>query len=314
MFVISWVNPDERLAHKAFEDYMVEGPQAALDGITLATGEQEVNVIGYCIGGTLTATTLAYMASRDDQRIKSATFFTSLLDFSEPGEIGVFIDEEQLAELESHMNKKGYLEGHHMATVFNLMRDNALIWSFVVNNYLLGRDPFPFDLLYWNSDCTRMPAMMHTFYLRKMYQENLLVQPGAIEICGVPIDLRKIQVPTYLLSTREDHIAPWKSSYAATQIFSGPIRFVLSASGHIAGVINPPAAQKYCNWSNPKSPKSLDAWLRNARRQEGSWWSDWAAWVARHGGSEVPARTPGEGKLAPIEDAPGSYVKARLSN
>ncbi len=314
VFVISWVNPDERLAHKSFEDYMIEGPLAALDAIAGATGEAEVNVIGYCIGGTLTATTLAYMAARDDHRLKSATFFTSMLDFSDPGELSVFIDEEQLAELETHMNAKGYLEGHHMATVFNLMRDNDLIWSFVVNNYLLGKDPFPFDLLYWNSDCTRMPAMMHGFYLRKMYQENLLVQPDAIEICGVPIDLRRIGVPAYLLSTREDHIAPWKSTYAATQIFSGKVRFVLAASGHIAGVINPPAAKKYHYWINPENPKDPDAWLTGAERQEGSWWPDWGRWVARHGGGKVAARVPGDGTLPALEDTPGSYVKLRLGD
>jgi polyhydroxyalkanoate synthase len=313
VFVISWVNPGAELSHKTFQDYMREGPLAALDAMEKGTGEREANVIGYCIGGTLTAITLAYMAAKGDTRVKSATFFTSMVDFAEPGELCVFIDEEQLAGLEKHMNAKGYLEGHHMATVFNLLRDKDLIWSFVVNNYLLGKDPFPFDLLYWNSDSTRMPAMMHQFYLRNMYQRNLLVQPGGIDIDGVPIDLRKVKLPTYILSTREDHIAPWKSTYAATQIYSGPVRFVLAASGHIAGAINPPAANKYGYWTNPRKPKDPEAWLRGAQQFQGSWWPDWAKWVARYAGKMVPARIPGDGKLEPIEDAPGSYVKVRIS-
>ncbi len=313
VFVVSWVNPDEELAHKAFEDYMLEGPLAALDAIEAATGEREVNVVGYCIGGTLTAITLAYMAEKGDSRIKSATFFTSMVDFAEPGELAVFIDEEQLSGLEKHMQTAGYLEGHHMATVFNLMRDKDLIWNFVVNNYLLGREPFPFDLLYWNADSTRMPAMMHQFYLRNMYQRNLLIEPGGIEIAGVPIDLRKIAQPTYILATREDHIAPWTSTYAATQIYAGPIRFVLAASGHIAGVINPPAANKYGYWTKARTPKDSEAWLEGAEWSEGSWWPDWAEWVGRHGGGEVAARVPGDGKLKALEDTPGSYVKVRIS-
>ena len=313
VFVISWINPDEALSGKTFEDYMIEGPLAALDAIERATGEPESNVIGYCIGGTLIAITLAYLAAKGDTRIKSATFFTSLVDFAESGEISVFIDEEQLAGLERHMQAKGYLEGHHMATVFNLMRDKDLIWSFVVNNYLLGKDQFPFDLLYWNSDSTRMPAMMHGFYVRKMYHENALVKPGGIEMAGVPIDLGQVSVPTYIMSTREDHIAPWKSTYAATQIYSGSVKFILSASGHIAGVINPPAAKKYCYWINSRKPKDPEAWLRGAKRSDGSWWPDWGRWIARHGGGGVAARRPGDGKLEPIEDAPGSYVKIRVS-
>ncbi|MFQ5775775.1 MAG: PHA/PHB synthase family protein [Kiloniellaceae bacterium] len=314
LFVISWVNPDRSLAHKTFEDYMVEGPLAALEAIESATGEPDANVIGYCIGGTLTATALAYMAARGGLRVKSATFLTTMVDFAEPGDLAVFIDEEQLAGLERHMDAKGYLEGRHMATVFNLMRANDLIWLFVVNNYLLGRDPLPFDLLYWNADSTRMPAMMHRFYLRKMYHENRLVEPGGLEMRGVPIDLRRIAVPAYLLATREDHIAPWKSTYAATRLYSGPVRFVLSSSGHIAGVINPPSSGKYGYWTNPRRPKDPEAWLRRAAPHEGSWWSDWAKWIARFGAERVPARAPGDGALPPLEDAPGSYVKVRLSD
>ncbi len=312
VFVISWVNPTESLRHKSFEDYMVEGPLTALSAIERATGEAEVNIIGYCIGGTLTAITLAYLATKSDKRIKSATFLTSMVDFAEPGELGVFIDEQQLAALERHMEAKGYLEGHYMARVFNLMRDKELIWSFVVNNYLLGRQPLAFDLLYWNADSTRMPAKMHTFYLRNMYQKNRLVEPGGVVLGGVPIDLRHVQVPAYILSTEHDHIAPWKSTYAATQIYTGPVRFVLSASGHIAGVINPPAAHKYAYWTNTRTPKDPTAWQRGATRHDGSWWPDWARWLSRRGGGKTAARTPGDGELPPLEDAPGSYVKVRV--
>jgi polyhydroxyalkanoate synthase len=312
VFVISWVNPDERLAQKSFDDYMLEGPLSAIDAIKDATGEDSVNIIGYCIGGTLTAATLAHMAAKEDGRVASATFFTTMTDFSEPGELGVFIDEEQLDLLEEHMADKGYLEGSYMSQVFNMMRDNDLIWSFVVNNYLLGREPMAFDLLYWNSDNTRMPAMMHGLYLRQMYLENKLVKPGALTLAGTPIDLTKIKTPVYMLSTHDDHIAPWKSTYAATQIYSGPVRFVLSASGHIAGVINPPAAGKYCYWTNSKKPKDPDAWFAGAARHEGSWWPDWQAWIAKKAGAQVPARVPGDGKLTPLEDAPGSFATVRL--
>ncbi len=312
VFVVSWVNPDERLAEKTFEDYMLQGPLAALDAVEQATGEREVNAIGYCIGGTLLASTLAYMAKKKDDRIKSATFFASLVDFTDAGELGVFIDEEQIELIEKHMARRGYFEGEHMADAFNLLRANDLIWSFVVNNYLMGKEPFSFDLLYWNSDSTRMPRAMHSFYLRKMYQENLLSKPGGIKLKGVPIDLGKIEQPTYILSTREDHIAPWKSTYRATQLYSGSIRFVLGFSGHIAGVINPPSAGKYGYATNAELPADPDAWLAGATHHEGSWWSDWAKWVARYGGKQVPARRPGDGKLEPIEDAPGSYVKVRI--
>ncbi len=312
VFVISWVNPDATLADKSFDDYMHEGPLAALDAIEKATGERDVKVIGYCLGGTLLACTLAYMAEKNDDRIKCATFFTSMVDFSEPGELGVFIDEEQLALMEESMEKTGYFEGSNMAEAFNLLRANDLIWSFVVNNYLMGRDPFPFDLLYWNSDSTRMPRNMHSFYLRNMYQKNMLCKPGGITLDGVPIDLTKINTPVYILSTKEDHIAPWESTYAATQLYSGPIRFVLGASGHIAGVINPPAAKKYGYWVNQSLPKTPDEWFAGAEQHEGSWWTDWSEWVSEHNDGVVPKREPGDGKLEVLEDAPGSYVKARI--
>ena len=313
VFVISWVNPDEHLAAKTFADYMREGTLAALGAIDEATGEREANVIGYCLGGTLLAATLAYMAVKRDNRVKSATFFVTMVDFAEAGELSVFIDEEQLSALEERMKAKGYLEARDMATTFNMLRANDLIWSFVVNNYLLGKSPFPFDLLYWNADSTRMPAAMHSFYLRNMYQENLLVRPGGISLDGVPIDLRKIRIPAFLLSTREDHIAPWRSTYAATQLYKGPVKFVLAASGHIAGVVNPPGG-KYGHWESDKNPPTAEEWLAGASQHPGSWWPAWERWVAKYAGGEVAARHPGDGKLKPIEDAPGSYVKVRAED
>jgi polyhydroxyalkanoate synthase subunit PhaC len=313
VFVISWVNPDEKLAQKQFDDYMIEGPLAALDAMEQATGEREANVIGYCLGGTLLAATLAYMAVKGDDRIKSATYFVTMTDFAEAGELSVFIDEEQLASLEERMKEHGFLEGSDMATTFNMLRANDLIWSFVVNNYLLGKDPFPFDLLYWNSDSTRMPAAMHAYYLRNMYQENKLVVPNALSLAGVPIDLRKVATPAFLLSTKEDHIAPWKSTYAATQIYRGPVRFVLAASGHIAGVVNPPGRSKYGHWVNGKLPANPEDWFAGAKYIQESWWPAWEKWITDYSGGNVPARQPGDGKLKPIEDAPGSYVRVRAS-
>jgi poly[(R)-3-hydroxyalkanoate] polymerase subunit PhaC len=314
VFVVSWVNPGERHSGKTFEDYMVEGPLAALDAIGRATGESEVNLIGYCLGGTLLGATLAWMAERNDRRAASATFFASLLDFSIPGELGVFIDEAQVQNLERRMGERGYLQGSDMAATFNMLRANDLVWSFVVNNYLLGRDPFPFDLLYWNSDSTRMPAKMHSFYLRNMYLANRLREPGGITLGGVPIDLRKIALPAYFVSPVEDHIAPWKSTYLGARLMSGPTRFVLGGSGHIAGIVNPPSAGKYGYWTREgeKLPESPEAWRSEAAPHEGSWWNDWRDWIAGLNGSErVPARIPGEGALPAIEDAPGSYVSVR---
>jgi polyhydroxyalkanoate synthase subunit PhaC len=310
VFVISWTNPDARLAEKSFEHYMAEGLLEALDGVCASTGERTVNVIGYCLGGTLLASTLAYLAAKGDERIASATYFVSLVDFTDVGDMAVFIDEEQLAALEKRMKERGYLEAHDMATSFNMLRANDLIWSFVVNNYLLGKDPIPFDLLYWNADATRMPAAMHSFYLRNMYHENRLVKPGGISLKGVPIDLRLIKAPTFLLSTREDHIAPWRSTYAATQIYGGPITFVLSASGHIAGVISPPGS-KYGHWRNSELPEKPEDWLQGAEARTSSWWPAWDAWVAPFAGGKIEARVPGGGVLPPLEDAPGSYVRVR---
>ena len=309
MFVISWVNPDGRYAGKTFENYLFDGPLAGLDAIGQATGENEVNIIGYCLGGTLLGATLAWMAQKNDRRASSATFFASLLDFSIPGELGVFIDEAQVENLERRMQERGYLEGSEMAATFNMLRANDLVWSFVVNNYLLGKDPFPFDLLYWNSDSTRMPAKMHSFYLREMYLANRLRVPGGITLGGVPIDLGKIAIPAYFVSTLEDHIAPWKSTYKGARLLSGPTRFVLGGSGHIAGIVNPPAAKKYGYWTGSKLPESADEWQAGASRSEGSWWIDWQAWIAGLSGADrAPARVPGTGALQALEDAPGSYV------
>jgi polyhydroxyalkanoate synthase len=312
VFIVSWVNPDERHARKTFDDYLVEGPLAALDAIEKATGEHEINVIGYCLGGTLFACLLAWLAAKKQKRVKSATFFTTLIDFREPGELGVFVDKEIVANLEKRMAARGYLEGSEMAGTFNMLRANDLIWSFVVNNYLMGKEPFPFDLLYWNSDATRMPAAMHTFYLRNMYIENNLCTPGSIELAGVPIDLSLIKTPAYFISTLEDHIAPWKSTYLGAALLKGPVRFVLGGSGHIAGIVNPPAANKYWYWTREGGLPAADDWLATADKHEGSWWTDWENWIAGFGGEKIPARHPGDGKLKVIEDAPGTYAKFRL--
>jgi polyhydroxyalkanoate synthase len=312
VFVISWVNPDERYAGKTFEDYMREGPLAALDAIEQATGEHEVNVIGYCLGGTLLACMLAWLAAKKQQRVRCATFFTAMIDFREPGELGVFVDETTVSNLEKKMAERGYLEGSEMASTFNLLRANDLIWSFVVNNYLLGKEAFPFDLLYWNSDATRMPAKMHTFYLRNMYIKNLLAQPGGITLAGEPLDMHKVTTPACFLATMEDHIAPWKSTYLGAKLFGGPVKFILGGSGHIAGIVNPPAANKYQYWVSDELAASADQWVANAQRHPGSWWPAWSEWVSGFGGEKVPARQPGDGKLKVIEAAPGSYAKLRL--
>jgi polyhydroxyalkanoate synthase len=314
-FIMSWVNPDERLAHYSFEDYLLEGSLAAINAVEQATGEKEINTAGYCLGGTLLSATLAYMAAKKDKRIASATFFTTMIDFSEPGELGIFLDEGAVEGLEKRMAEKGYLEGSEMAGTFNMLRANDLIWSFVVNNYLMGKDPFPFDLLYWNSDSTRMPSAMHSFYLRKMYLQNAYKDPGGVTLGGVDIDVRKIKTPSYFVSTVEDHIAPWKSTYIGARLFGGPVRFVCGGSGHIAGIINPPAANKYGYWLNPAAPlpETADEFLAGATQNPGSWWTDWNAWVnGLADGKQVPARIPGEGPLKAIEPAPGAYVKFRL--
>ncbi|MGQ7848139.1 PHA/PHB synthase family protein [Granulosicoccus sp. 3-233] len=311
VFVISWVNPDAKLGEKKFEDYMQEGILDVLDAVEAATGEREVSMIGYCIGGTLLSATLAYMSETGDDRIKAATFFASQADFSEAGDLKLFTDTAQVDNLERMMEKKGYLDGSAMATTFNLLRANDLIWSFYVDNYLLGKDPMKFDLLYWNADSTRMPKQTHLFYLREMYINNNLAKPGGITLKGVPIDLSKITIPIYLQAAKEDHIAPYPSVFKSTGLYSGPVRFMLAGSGHIAGVINPPAADKYNYWINEDQPKDLEEWLDGAEEFPGSWWTDWDKWLAPLSGKQVAKRVPGSGKLDVIESAPGSFVSIK---
>ncbi len=311
VFCISWVNPDGHLATKTFQDYMLEGPLAALDVVEQVTGETKVNAIGYCVGGTLLAATLAYMAADRDQRIVSATFFASQVDFTHSGDLKVFADEEQIAALERQMAERGYLDSSKMANSFNMLRSNDLVWPYVINNYFRGKEPLAFDLLYWNADATRMPAANHSFYLRNCYLENKLAR-GEMVLGGEKLDLKSIKIPIYNLAAREDHIAPAKSVLLGSKCFGGPVKFVLSGSGHIAGVVNPPDRHKYQYWTGPKTiSPNLDRWLAKAVEHPGSWWPDWLAWLTAHDGDRVPARAPGGGQLEPIEDAPGSYVKVK---
>jgi polyhydroxyalkanoate synthase len=311
VFVISWVNPDERHAAMGFEEYMRLGPLAALDAIKQATGESKVNAIGYCVGGTLLSVTLAYLAAKRDRRIASATLFAAQVDFTHAGDLKVFVDEEQLRALERRMTARGYLEGKKMANAFNMLRSNDLIWPYIINNYLRGKAPMPFDLLYWNSDATRLPVANHSFYLRQCYLNNALSR-GKMKIGGITLDLKKVKVPVYNLATREDHIAPAKSAFLGSKFFGGPVRFVLAGSGHIAGVVNPPGKGKYQYWTGGKAGSgTLEAWLNKATEHPGSWWPDWFEWIKAQDATQVPARTPGGGKLKPIEDAPGRYVKVK---
>jgi polyhydroxyalkanoate synthase subunit PhaC len=313
VFIISWVNPDESFADKTFDDYSAGGIFAALDAIKEATGERDVTAIGYCIGGTLLAAALAYMAASDDKRISAVTFFAAQVDFAKAGELLLFSDEAQISMLEREVKDVGYLDGPKMAATFNALRANDLIWYFVINNYLMGKEPPVFDLLYWNSDSTRFPYKMLFDYLRNLYQENLLSKPGGLELLGEHLDLRNIKIPTYILSSKEDHIAPANSVFEATKLYSGDNKFVMAGSGHIAGVINPPSKNKYQYWTNTskKIPDTFDEWVESATETAGSWWPDWHKWLSKKSGAKVTARKPGSGKLKVIEAAPGSYVKAR---
>ena len=316
VFVISWINPDERHIEKTFESYMSEGILAALDAIEETIGEKEVSAIGYCIGGTLMSATLAYLAAIGENRITACTFFAAQTDFEDAGELLLFTDEEQILMIERKMKAAGFLEGKNMATTFNMLRSNDLIWSFVINNYLMGKDPMPFDLLFWNSDTTNMPPKMHSFYLRNMYQRNLLQEPGGLTLGGQEIDLGKINIPIFVQASREDHIAPYESVFKLTKMVSGPAEFMLAGSGHIAGVINHPDAKKYQHWtssSKKKYDKAAD-WLKEAEEHPGSWWPHWHKWLSKKSGAKVPARDPAKGKLKPIEEAPGSYVKIKAKS
>jgi polyhydroxyalkanoate synthase len=310
VFVVSWVNPDERLKHKTFEDYMTEGILTATDAVKRETGVDQINVIGYCVGGTLLGTTLAYLAARGEEPFASATFFAAQVDFTKAGDLMLFIDDTQLKALEEMMAERGYLDGSRMATVFNMLRPKDLIWPYIVNNYMLGKKPFPFDLLFWNQDSTRMPPVNHSFYLREFYHENKLAR-GQMTIGNVKLDLTKVKLPIYELCAKEDHIAPAKSVFIGSKLFGGRVTYVLAGSGHIAGVINPPSDKvKYHYWTNDKKTATLEAWFEGAKEHPGSWWPHYADWLATHSGRMVPARTPGA-ELGTIEDAPGSYVKVK---
>ena len=313
VFVVSWVNPDESHAALSFDDYLRDGILSALDAIERATGESQTTAIGYCIGGTLLAAALAYMDAVGDKRIGAATFFASQVDFEDAGELRIFTDEAHMDALETKVREKGYLDAADMAGTFNALRANDLIWYFVINNYLLGKEPPAFDLLYWNADSTHFPAQLLVDYLRNMYQRNSLARPGAFELLGVKIDLGRIGIPTYIQASREDHIAPAGSVFKLTGLFGGKKRFVLAGSGHIAGVINPPEKKKYQHWlvENGAAHDDFESWFAEAVEHPGSWWPDWHRWLSRRSGKKVPARVPGERELRIIEPAPGSYVKRR---
>ncbi|RUU26119.1 class I poly(R)-hydroxyalkanoic acid synthase [Mesorhizobium sp. M6A.T.Ce.TU.016.01.1.1] len=310
VFVISWINPDERHGTKSWEAYIREGLQYGLDTIEKATGEKDVNAVGYCVGGTLMAAALALMAQEGDHRIKSATFFTTQVDFTYAGDLKVFVDEEQVAAVEKAMNEKGYLDGTKMATAFNMLRSGDLIWPYVVNNYMRGKDPLPFDLLYWNADSTRMGAANHSFYLRNCYLENRLSQ-GMMELAGRVVSLGDITIPVYNLASKEDHIAPALSVFLGSKYFGGEVDYVMAASGHIAGVVNPPAAQKYHYWTGGKPAGDFDQWVANATDHPGSWWPHWQRWIEARDNTRVPARKPGK-RMKTLGDAPGTYVKVRV--
>ncbi|MDP3298509.1 MAG: alpha/beta fold hydrolase, partial [Phenylobacterium sp.] len=311
VFVVSWVNPDQSLATKTFEDYLRQGIYEATEAALTQAGVKAVNTVGYCIGGTLLSAALAHMAAKGDQRIASATFFAAQQDFSEAGDLLLFTDESWLKDLEQKMDAEGgVLSGQAMADTFNVLRSNDLIWSFFVNNYLMGKEPRPFDLLFWNSDQTRMPKALHMFYLRKFYGQNALAK-GELEVDGVKLDLGTVKTPIYVQSSREDHIAPAASVYRGARLFGGPVTFTLAGSGHIAGVVNPPAAKKYQHWTFDQLPPTLAGWQAGAEETPGSWWPHWAAWLKTHSGGLIPARDPAKGPLKPIEDAPGGYVKVK---
>lgn len=310
VFLVSWVNPDERHAAKDFASYMHEGIRAALNAIEQACGEREITVIGYCVGGTLLAVTLAWMAANNDRRIASATFFTTQVDFTDAGDLKLFVDAERIRAIEEDMNQRGYLEGSKMAAAFNMLRPNELIWNYVVDNYLKGKEPMPFDLLAWNSDSTRMPAANHSFYLRKCYLENALTQ-GKMVVDNTRLDLNQVTIPIYNLAAKEDHIAPARSVFNGAKFFGGPMRYVLAGSGHIAGVVNPAGKPKYQYWTGETPSGEFADWIAKATEHPGSWWNDWLQWIIAQAAEKVPARIPGDGKLKPLCDAPGEYVRAK---
>jgi polyhydroxyalkanoate synthase len=313
VFLVSWVNPDARLAHKTFEDYMVEGVYTAVEAVTRQCGVDKVNTVGYCVGGTMLGSTLAHMAAKGYDKIGSATFFAAQQDFTEAGDLLLFTNDAWLQDLEKQMDAHGgVLPGEAMADTFNMLRANDLVWSFFQNNYLMGKEPKPFDLLYWNSDQTRMPKTLHLYYLRKFYMENALAK-GELEVGGTKLDLGAVKVPVYVQSSREDHIAPARSVYKGAKLFGGPTTFMMAGSGHIAGVINAPAAKKYQYWTAEGLPDTVEAWMAGASETPGSWWPHWSAWLKERSGDLIPARDPTAGVFRAIEPAPGSYVQVRSS-
>jgi polyhydroxyalkanoate synthase len=311
VFMISWKNPDASMEGIAFEDYMTDGPLAASDVVREITGAERLNPVGYCIGGTLLAMTLAYLAARRDDRFGPATFMVSLQDFSEVGDTAIFMDEPQIEFMERRMLERGYLDSSDMANMFNLLRSNDLIWNTVINNYLMGNKPPAFDLLYWNNDGTRMAQRAHSFYLHNTYLENNLIEPDKISLLGQPIDLRRIRQDIYAVGAEKDHIVPWRSAWRIAQLTSAKTRFVLAASGHIAGMINPPSKGKGGHWTNETDAAALgtaEAWLAGAQKHDGSWWGDWAKWIGARSGRGRPAVAVGSAAHPPIGDAPGTYV------
>ncbi len=311
VFVASWVNPTPELATKTFEDYMRQGIFEGVGAAMRQTGVDHVNTVGYCIGGTLLSATLAYMAAKGDTSIGSATFFAAQQDFSEAGDLLLFTNDNWLKTLEQKMDEGGgVLSGQSMADTFNALRSNDLIWSFFVNNYLLGKEPKPFDLLFWNSDQTRMPRTLHLFYLRRFYGDNALAK-GELVMDGVKLNLGDVKVPVYVQSSKEDHIAPARSVYKGARLFGGPTTFTMAGSGHIAGVINAPVANKYQHWTNSALPETLAEWQAGAVETPGSWWPHWVEWLKAKSGKLVPARDPAKGPLPPLGDAPGEYVKVK---
>jgi polyhydroxyalkanoate synthase len=315
VFLISWVNPDKSLSHLSWDDYVEQGVFKAIDTARAITESDKVNVVAWCVGGTILASALAVQAARKEtSSVSSATFLTTLTNFEEPGDLGIFLDEQQFSRVENQIKEDGVLDGKSLSTTFNMLRSNDLIWSYVVNNYLKGQAPAPFDILYWNSDPTNLPATMYSFYINNMYLENKLCQPGALTICGEKVDLSTIKVPCYFFSAIDDHIAPWKSTFTATDTFKAPIEFVLGASGHIAGVINPVSKNRRHFWVNGTLGEGADHWLETAEKREGSWWSHSTAWIKKRGGKQVTAPSACGSEAYPqIEPAPGRYVMRRIN-
>jgi polyhydroxyalkanoate synthase len=308
-FVVSWKNPDPSMADVEMEDYLDLGALTAARVASAITGTEDVNIVGYCIGGTLVSMMLAYLARTEEVLANAVTFLATLTDFSNAGDLRAFLSPETVAYIEDMMSEQGVLQGSQMADTFNMLRANDLIWNVAVNRYLLGKDAPAFDLLYWNSDVTRIPKNTHSYYLRNMYLENNLVKPDVLKAKGEPLDLHRIQNQVYSVATVEDHITPWRAVYRMTQLFSGPVRFALGHSGHIAGIINPPSAHKGHWFSNEVNPPAPDDWLASAQKHEGSWWPDWIAWLSERSGEQIPApKQVGSEGFPPLTPAPGTYV------